>query len=365
MPRLPTRHIAVAIVVSLTISASALAGVAFAAFSTTATAAPTYGTKKIFTVSRGVSASNLRDASSGAEVNASDPIAFAGDTRRAQSSAWLTMGSATRYLDFDYPATLPNGLAATGTTFNFSYASTSTSTTCYWIEVRALSTNAVLSAHGSTSAPLGCTTTAYATVATPLTSVITTDEADDLRIRVFKRNTAAVSSRTDAATVSGSTPYSAFTLLPTKLTDASSGTPTATNWSLATAGDSFVYANATNWKNTYDSTKYLKLTFPMTLPAAAVVTSATFTHTYKDQGNVSACYQLGIYDGATLLATKGAPSGFCRTGSTYGTDTIALPEVTTGAIANGLSLRLHMWVGSSARRSQHDQGTLTLTYHLD
>jgi hypothetical protein len=62
--------------------------------------------------------------------------------------------------------------------------------------------------------------------------VSSTDAANDLRIRVYGYDSAAAASTLDEATVTGSTPYTSFTLYPIRYTDAASGTPVSVPWEL-------------------------------------------------------------------------------------------------------------------------------------
>ena len=357
--------VAPALVVALVI---ALAGVAEATFGA-ATTSPTFpaATKRIFPGSRTVFAADLRDASSGtSEANASDALAVAGDARTATTSAWSSAFSSSRYLDFDYANPLPGGLSASGVTFNFSFASSNNNTTCFYFEVRSRSTNLVLGLHGSAAAPVACTTSAYSTVSTAVSEATSSDVVNNLRVRVYESNSGNLSSSTDLATVTGSTAYGAFTLNRASLTDASSGVATTSPWSLATGGDGAVYVNANNWKGGPDAVHYFKTSFPATLPAGATVTGATFSHTFKDQDGISACFYAEVYAGTTLIATHGsALAGYCNTTSSFVTTAVSLPEVNSAAIANALSVKMYIWDGSASKRSQHDQVSVTFDYYLN
>ena len=355
---------AVAAVLGLVIGWAAVASAAFT--SSAASPGVTVATKRIFPGTRTVAISTLRDASSGAAVDASDPVAVSGDGRTLQTSNWANAFSAARYVDFDYPPPLAGGLAASGVSFTFAVASVQNNTTCYWFEVRSRSTGTVLGSHGSTAAPVGCAGTAMVTTSTPLPEVTTTDAANDLRVRVYGRNSAGRASVIDVATVSGSSPYAPFTLSEASLTDASSGTPVSLPWSLAAAGDGSVLTSAANWRPTFDAARYLELDVPASVPAGAVVTGATFTHAYKDQDGGSACYYVESYSGSTLIGTHGsAAAPYCNNTAGFVTDSISLPEVTTPAMANSLVLRLYVSNAGGVRRTQHDLATVSLSSHLD
>jgi len=123
-----------------------------------------------------------------------------------------------------------------------------------------------------------------------------------------------------------------------------------------------------NWAKTFSQTRYLKAVFPADLPSGATVTAASLIHTYRDStGSATVCYYVATFTGTTQLGTHGSTtSPYCNAGSAYVTDTISLPEVNTGTLANGLIVYLPIWdSGNSTRRSQHDQISLSLTYYLN
>lgn len=345
----------------------AFTAIASASFTSSVTGGGTpVTTKRVFPGSRTLVISDVRDASSGGEADSSDPLAAAGDGRMMTTSNWANAFSAARYVDFDYPASLPGGLAVSGAAFNLTFASVSNNTTCHWFEVRSRASGAVIGTHGSAVSPVACTTTAFVSTSTPLPELATTDAANDLRVRVYGRNSANRASLIDVATVSGTSPYAGFTLSPVSVADASSGTAVTTPWSLAATGDGSVYTSAANWRATADAARYLRLAVPASVPTGAVVTGATFTHTYKDQDGGSACYYLEVYAGAAVVGTHGsAAAPYCNNTAAYITDTIALPEVGTPAIANSLVLRLYTWNSGGIRRTQHDQASVTLSWYLD
>lgn len=358
-------RLAVAVLVVAGLVAGAT-GVAEALFSRSAAASIAVGTKRIFPAAHTWSAWSIRDAAGGgAEANTSEPLSAAADGRTATTGNWSTAFAANRWYEVDYPDVLPGGVAVTAATLRLTYRSTS-GTTCVHVEVRRRSTGAVVATRGTSASPLGCTGTATATLTSPIAEVTTTDVADDLRVRVYGRNTSASSAVLDEVTITGTTAYGPYSLLPVLATNAASGSGLVSRWALAAAGDASVYASVANWSNTFATSRYVRFSFAAEVPTGATVTDAVFTHTYRDQGGSSACYWLEVYAGASLVGTHGSTAApFCATGTGYGTDTIDLTGVTTAAAANALTLKLYMRVASGTRRVQHDRVTVTVRYHLD
>ena len=97
------------------------------------------------------SAWDLGDASAGGSaVNVSDPIAFASDGRTVATSTPPTSFSTSRYLEIDANGPLPTNASPTSATFNMRFAAgVSSSTACFYFDLRRASTNAVLATHGS------------------------------------------------------------------------------------------------------------------------------------------------------------------------------------------------------------------------
>ncbi len=187
---------------------------------------------RIFPGERDTPAFSVTDASGGSATDASSPIAFAGDGRTTTTSAWSTSFAPDRYLDFDLNAPLPAGLASVTADFRFRWASaTGGSTSCYFFEVRRRSNNNVLQAVGSAGSPVGCVTgTTPVLVASSISTVGTTDIANDLRIRVYGSDTAGGGSIVDAATVAGDDQLATFTLYSVRMVDAADTTPGVYGW---------------------------------------------------------------------------------------------------------------------------------------
>jgi hypothetical protein len=227
----------VAIVVAVAAALGIGGRIAFAAFTApSGVGGNTFSTGRIFAGSWTTPAFDVRDASSGTEVDASSPLAFAGDGRTAATKAWSTSFGSSRYLDFDLNGPLPGGLAVSGATFDLTFASVAAGvTSCVYLEVRTQSTDTVIGTFGSAGSPAGCVTgTSLQTVSTSIAGAVgSTDAANDLRVRVYGKSSGGVASTVDLAVVSASSPYVAFTLYPVSWTDAADGTPVATRWALA------------------------------------------------------------------------------------------------------------------------------------
>src|SRR5256714_4494957 len=209
---------------------------------------------------------DLRDASSGIESNQSAASAFV-DTRTFATGVWPTAFNTNNYLEFDQNAPLPSGFTVTGGTFTFNFAAgASGDTACFWFEVRRASTGAVVGTHGGSASPVGCVTgTTLQSFSTAISELNTTDLANDNRIRVYARESAGKSITVEQGVVTGSTPMASFTLYPTSYTDASTGTPATTTWTLTGSGGS-TFTTGSNWASAFSSTRYLKVTFPSYIP---------------------------------------------------------------------------------------------------
>lgn len=178
---------------------------------------------------------DLRDSSAGSEVDASSPFAFAADGRTSITSAWATTFASDRYLEFDFNAPLPASLAVSPASFTLRFASTgAVAVACHYIEVRRISTGAVLATHGSALVPLACATgTTYASSTTPLPAVDSTDVANDLRIRVLGSDSGGNGMSVDRTLVAGDTAHAPFELYPVTFRDAAGSTPAELPWELA------------------------------------------------------------------------------------------------------------------------------------
>ena len=115
---------------------------------------------------------------------------------------------------------------------SFRFASaTSGATACYWLEIRSESSGALIETHGAPVSALDCVTgTAPATFTTNLGSIPTTTAANDLRVRIYGRDSAASGMVVDALTLSGDYGLASFTLYPSELRDYADTTLGVTRW---------------------------------------------------------------------------------------------------------------------------------------
>jgi hypothetical protein len=195
------------------------------------------GTKAIFPGERVTPAFSVSDASAGdAPVDRSSALGFGGDGLTVTSNPWSSAFASGRYLDFDLNASLPGGLAAFTANFELRFGSADAgSTACYYLEIRRASTGALLDTYGSSGNPLDCVTGTSLTLSTTAidATVASTDDLNDLRIRVLGADSGSDGMVIDRATVSGSTALATFTLYPVRYTDAADGTPRTSVWELA------------------------------------------------------------------------------------------------------------------------------------
>jgi hypothetical protein len=226
--------IGIVVVIALLVSVNvAVIGTSLAIFTARPEAAAVFGTKALFPGERVTPAFQVGDASSGTVVDRSSPFTASSDGLTMTTSAWWTAFAADRYLEFDLNDSLASGIATTSATFDFTFATTGAGQACYYFEVRSISTNAVLGTYGSSGSPLGCVTgTTLTTFSTPMSSVATTSIANDLRIRVFGRDSANNTMVIDGATVGGSTIHQDFTLYPVVFRDAADTTLDIVPWGL-------------------------------------------------------------------------------------------------------------------------------------
>jgi hypothetical protein len=354
----------------LLVTALGAVGVSFAAFtSTTTNPGSTFGAKRIFPGVRSVAPNDIRDASAGgAEVNSSDPFTAA-DARTTTTSNWAAAFAANRWVEYDLNAPLPSGLAVSSPQFNFRFAATGAArTTCFYFEVYRRSTSTLIGTHGSTGSPVGCVTgTTQTTFSTAIAEVTSTTIANDLTIRVYGRDTASRGAVIDLATVTGSTPYSAFTLNETLYDDQADTSIATTIWSIA-AADTANYLSAASWANAYNAARYLKFSTNLFVPAGSTITSANFVYSYRPNTNGhNICWFFATYNGAALLATHGsaaAPISCDNTSATFTTDTVSIPEVTVAAL-NNLVIRAYHWRVGGTGQGRTDFARVDVDYYLD
>lgn len=331
----------------------------------------TVSSKRIFPGVRSTSAWTLRDASGGGvETNADDALSYADGTVKTTSN-WSSSFASNRYLEFDFNGARPGGVSVSSATFNFRMAANSAGeTACFYIAVYRASTASLLATYGSSSSPIGCNSTIVQTTYTQSISGAVTDTTilNDLRVRVYGNESGARPMKVDMATVTGSTPYAAYTAYEQIYRDQASTTLTTTNWGVAISGDNTNYPSVGNWSSSFSTLRYLKLTFDPAVPTGSVITGASVDFYYRSNtaGN-TACWYMETYNGVTLLGTHGS-SGTpisCNTGNTtFSTDNVTLSELTTVANANNLTIKVYM-KESSNKKTQIDFARLNVNYYLD
>jgi hypothetical protein len=363
------RSIRRAAVAGAAVAAFITTSAALAAFTSTSSVGATYATKRIFAGVRSSWAWDIRDASAGgAETNSSDTLSYV-DARTVTTKSWSSAFASTRFDDFDFSAGLPAGVPVTSATFSFTFAaSRNADTVCFYLDVRRASTNALLGTHGSSGTPSGCVSGQTQTTTTVDVSaeVTTTDIANDLRIRVYGNNSTNRPIVIDRASMTITTPYATATLLRKRWDDEADGVAAATLWPLVST-DGTAYSTVGSFATTFSTTRYVKFT-----PNAAVATGSTITNAqlqlaYKSGTNGDqTCWYFEVYNGATLIGTHGSSTTpvSCNSTSSYVTDTVALPEISTAAIANAVVLKVYM-KNSGARAASFDLVQLDLNYYLD
>ena len=234
VPRRPLRAVVVvAAIAILVLVATAGIGLSLAVFTAQTEQAALFGSKALFLGERVTPAFQVGDASSGVEVDRSSSFAFPADGLTTTTSAWSSAFAAARYLEFELNDSLAPDVAVSSASFAFRFASSGAGQACFYFEVRRISTGAVLATHGSSGSPVGCVTgTTLTTFSTSIPSLATTSIANDLRIRVFGRESGSAPFVIDLATVAGSTGYQSFTLYPVLLRDAADTTADVIPWGL-------------------------------------------------------------------------------------------------------------------------------------
>ena len=222
--------VAIAVLVSV---AAATVGLSLAIFTAQQDGESVIGTKALVPGERVTPAFQVGDASSGTEVDRSSSFAFSGDSLTATTSAWSSAFASDRYLEFDLNDSLASGVAVSASTFNLRLASSGAGEACYFFEVRRISTGALLGTHGSSGSPVGCVTgTTSGSFSTATPSLATTSIANDLRIRIFGRESGNAPMVIDLATVAGTTLNQSFTLYPVLFRDAADTTVESVPWGL-------------------------------------------------------------------------------------------------------------------------------------
>jgi hypothetical protein len=126
------------------------------------------------------------------------------------------------------------------------------------------------------------------------------------------------------------------------------------------------YTPSGTWPVSFNTGRYLAVTFPAYVPAGSTVIGATFTHTYRSEtAGDTTCYYFDVYQGGTLVATHGSAGSpvSCNGSTGWVTDVVPLPEINSVARANALTVKMYV-SNSGARRSQHRLMTIGTTYYL-
>jgi len=347
------------------------ASLALAGFNSAASGGPgTYSSKRIFPGVRSSSAWTLRDASGGAvETNSDDTLSYT-DALLKTTGNWATTFASNRYVELDFNSPRPGGVPVSSAQFNYRMAANGAGeTACFYFEVYRESTSTLIGTHGSTGTPVACNSTIIQTTySTTLAEVTNTTILNDLRVRVYGKESGSRPMKQDLANVTGSTPYTSFTMYEKIYRDQSTGTAATTNWSVATAGDSTAYINVSNWATTFSTLRYMKFTFDPAVPTGSVITSASVDFYYKaNTAGDTVCWYFETYNGATLLGTHGS-SGTpvsCNSTNAFSTDNVTLAELTSVTNANNLTIKVYMKDTTGARKSQMDLVQLNTNYYLD
>jgi hypothetical protein len=205
-------------------------------FSNQQPAAANIGAGRIFRGTRDTAAWTITDKSSGATSDGSAGFAYSGDSRYFTTVAWPAAFDSARYIELDLNSPLPATLTTSSVQLNLRLTGDSAgASVCVYVELRRISTGALLSSHGSSGSPLVCTSATTYSTATPSLSVVTdTDVGNDLRLRIYGRDAGATgAARLDLVTISGSTPYASFTLYPILTRDVHDGRTDLIRWGLA------------------------------------------------------------------------------------------------------------------------------------
>ena len=227
-------------VISATTALAAVIGLGLpgttALFSNQQPAAANIGASRIFRGTRDTPAFSVTDVSSGSSADGSSSDAFASDSRYFTTVAWPAAFDTSRYVELDLNSPLPATITTSSVQLSLRFAGDSAgASVCVYVELRRISTGGLLSSSGSSGSPLGCATgTTYTTVTPSLSAVTDTDIGNDLRVRIYGRDSGAGGPiRLDQVIVSGSTPYASFTLYPILTRDVHDGQIDLIPWGLA------------------------------------------------------------------------------------------------------------------------------------
>ena len=364
----PRRHRLPLLVTALAGVALLLSGIGLASFNAGNSSGFSVASDRIFPGARTTAAWSVVDAGDGSAADVTFPAAV-GEGSYLTTGNWSSSFSGTRYLDFALSAPLPGGLATSSVSFSFDFADdVAGQTACFYIEVYRASDSSLLGTHGSSGSPLACVTgTTLTHTATTLTEVTSSDTVNDLRVRVYAKESGGTALRVDLATVTGSA-YAAFTAYPAAVGDRSTGTLSKTTWGLAASGDGAVLTTDNAWATTFAAGRSVTFTFPAEAPTSAAVTAASFTLSYRAGTNGSnSCWYAEVYDGSSALigthGSSGSPISCNSSGSAWQTDEVTLSEVDTGPELNSLQVKIYFKTSGPAA-VVFDLARLSETYSL-
>jgi hypothetical protein len=357
---------------ALLLVSAAVTGTSLAAFSSTTTNTSNLVTaKRIFPVTESTPPWTISDQADTTAANMNDQGAYLGDGRNFDTGPWSNAFSGTRYVEVTYASPLPPGLTISNLSFDMNYRpNNSGDTVCFYFEVRRASNNALLGTHGSTGSPVQCATGAsYTASSTPLPEITTSADANDLKLRVYARNTGSRPLNMDRGTVSGtaSNGYGSFVLAETHYMDQASGSPFNFPFPLNAAEATSVTYSA--WATTFNASRYVQFTFPSDfVPAGATILDFDYTSRFRSStSGRSTCvwYEFRTTSGViTTRGSTGTPFGCSDTSNNWKTDAIDVGEIDTPAEVNGLIVRFY-GRDTGPVGSAFDQQQISVAYHLD
>ncbi len=342
-------------------------GVAVAGFNTANVNGFSVASDRIFPGQRTTSAWSMIDSGDGSVGDVSSSTSFAEGTTYTTGN-WSSSFSGTRYFEVVYAAPLPGGISTSSVTFNFDFAANNAAdTACYYIEVYREAAGTLIGTHGSSGSPVACvtgTTPSHTSVA--LSEVTTSDQADDLRVRVYAKDSGNRALLIDLATVTGSS-YSTFTLYNLLVRDRSTGTQTTAAGGIVTAGDGLVLTS-TSWSTAFAAGRDFSLSLPDWVPTSATLSAVDFQLKYRSGTNgANACWYFEVYDYLNALigthGSSGSPISCNSSNSTFVTDTVSLPEINTAIEANSVLIKLY-FKSSGSSTVVFDNALLRVTYAL-
>jgi VCBS repeat-containing protein len=125
------------------------------------------------------------------------------------------------------------------------------------------------------------------------------------------------------------------------------------------------YVAGSAWSSSFAASRYLDFSYPAYLPSGATVQGGTFNHSYRSYAGGTTCIYVEVWSGGSLIGSHGSSGAplSCNAGTSYTTDVVSLPEVSTAARANALTIRLFVR-NSGGGKSEHSLATLGVNYSL-